>query len=84
MSQAQIPQPVLRYFGRAALLDRRSHPVVHATYVPSVGWQRSHSKHRVSVSWCRKLKHFGVTHVALTSDGRTADFTIAEIVRSAR
>lgn len=78
--QAQVPGLVADYFGAAA---RAEHPVIAGVFTPGKGWKRPPANHRVSMSWLRKLRGEGVTSVALDCGGRTADFTIAEVVRHA-
>jgi hypothetical protein len=77
---AQVPGIVADYFGQAA---REQHPTIAQTFTPGRGWVRTPQRKRVSVAWLRKIRHEGVTNVALDCAGRTADFTIAEILRHA-
>lgn len=48
------------------------------------GWVRQIHRKKVSAAWLRKLRDEGVTHVALKFDGRLADFSIEELLASAR
>jgi hypothetical protein len=80
VSQAQVPRVVADYFG--GMVDRGRHPVIVEAFIPGKGWRRHRSfRKRVSVSWARKLRAEGVTHVALASGARVADFRIEEVVR---
>lgn len=61
-------------------------PIIVQEYWPHRGWIRGASKKRVSAAWLRKLKASGVQHVALSlnNDHRVADFSVAELLRSAK
>lgn len=72
---AQIPTSAALYF-------HGDHPVITGEFHPSRGWRSQSFRKRVSASWLRKLRKEGVTHVALTSEGRSADFSIAELLSS--
>jgi hypothetical protein len=83
--QAQWPKVVWDYFHEHA-----SHPIIAQVYKPGVGWKRYSGIKHVSITWLRKLKSQGYTHVALTQrkargvntpPARTADFSIAEIIK---
>lgn len=72
------PIPALRdYYGTPDL------PVIVEDFVPGRGWQRTGFRKRVSASWLRKERRLGVTHVAVELDGRTSDWRIVELLRSA-
>lgn len=73
--QATVPVNAARYFGGAA-----DHPIVAEEFRPGRGWVTAPSRHHVSGAWILKLRRAGVTHVVLSSGGRRADFTIAELV----
>ena len=73
--QAIVPPVAAAYFGPTSM-----HPVITQTFLPGVGWRR-HYRKRVSRSWVQKLAKEGVTDVALTVAGRTADFRVAELLR---
>ena len=47
-------------------------------------WRRQQTwRKRASISWLRKLKAQGVTHVAVeVAPGRGADFTVAELLKA--
>jgi hypothetical protein len=89
MSQAQVPPAVAAYFGTDAygfplgegIAANRRHPIIVQHFTPEKGWKRHPIRKRVSVSWLRKLRAEGVTDVALSSGGRTADFRVAELLR---
>jgi hypothetical protein len=74
MTQAQIPPVVARYFGEG------THPIIVQEFLPGRGWRRTTYKKRVSAAWARKLKGSGITVIALSGDGRTADFRVDEIL----
>lgn len=45
-------------------------------------WRTQSYRKRASKSWLRKLRREGITHVAIEiAPRRTADFTIAELLR---
>jgi hypothetical protein len=71
-----IPQ-VRRYFGTGAA-------IVAQEFSPGKGWISRRYRKRVSFSWLRKLRNEGVTHVALSADGRVADFGVDELLRTPR
>lgn len=81
--QATEPPAVAAYFGRCAEPDRE-HAVIAQTFTQAKGWKTYPIRKRVSASWLRKLRSEGVTHVALASQGRCADFSIMELLRSPR
>lgn len=88
--QAQVPATVARYFGttpggagsgsRAAA----EHPVITQAFHPGRGWKTYGFRKRISGAWARKMAAEGYTAVALTAGGRTADFTLAEILKAGR
>ena len=78
MSHSIEPIPaVARYFG-----DSEATPIVTAEFTPGRGWRTTGYAKRISGAWARKLRSEGVTHVSLTEGGRSADFSIEEILRS--
>lgn len=82
--QSTVPPVAARYFRdnvHGYLGDRDDHPLIAATFVPSRGWKRYPGQKRISGSWVRKLRAAGATHIALTTHGRTADFSAAELLR---
>ncbi len=80
MSRATQPIPIVRsYFGSGP-----DTPVIAQEFRRGNGWVRQTHRKRVSAAWLRKLRREGVTHVALTSEGRTADFSIEELLGSTR
>lgn len=68
---------VRRYFGTGTA-------IVAQEFTLDKGWVRCSFRKRVSVSWLRRLRSEGVTHVALAAEGRVADFSVAELLREAR
>jgi hypothetical protein len=79
MGNYSRPIPVVRaYFGTSAA------PIIAEVFSPRKGWRRQNYRKRVTGAWANKLRREGVTHVALRLDQRHADFTIAELCRSAR
>ena len=58
-------------------------PTIAQEFKTRKGWTRQTLRKQVSAAWLRKLRREGVTHVALNSDGRTADFSIEELLASA-
>lgn len=80
MSQAQVPTKVAKYFGPDSK-TRQGHPIITQVFTPGKGWKRTGFNKKVSVSWLKKLRREdGVTSVSLTCNGRTADFTVRELV----
>jgi hypothetical protein len=86
--QATIPRIVADYAREHA--PHAEHPIVVDEFRPSTGWKRQTFRKRVSVSWLRKLKAEGVTHVGLSMEpvdrpsnyrGRVADFEVAAVIR---
>lgn len=60
-------------------------PVIMWEFYPGRGWVRSGWRKRVSGAWVRRLACEGATDVALeVTPDRTADFTVAELLASAR
>lgn len=79
MSQSQVPSVAAAYFGPT---DRDTHPVIQQVFRREEGeWKRYPIRKRVSRSWLRKLGAEGVTHVALFSRGRLADFSVRELLK---
>lgn len=87
MSQSQIPPIAWRYFHahpliKASLAPAHPHPLVSAVFSASTGWKRYPGRKRVTASWLRKLAREGYTDVTLSSLGVSADFRIAELLRT--
>ena len=59
-------------------------PTIAQEFRRGNGWVRQIHRKKVSAAWLRKLRDEGVTHVALKFDGRLADFSIEELLASAR
>ena len=79
MNKLIKPIPVSEtYFGPGSEI-----PTIAQEFKTRKGWTRQTFRKQVSAAWLRKLRREGVTHVALNSDGRTADFSIEELLRSA-
>ena len=69
------------YFGAETFATRG--PIVAQTFTPADGWVTwSRYRKTVTLSWVRKLRAQGVTHVQLVAGGRCADFTVAELLRT--
>ena len=66
------------YFGLGSEI-----PTIAQEFKTRKGWTRQTFRKQVSEAWLRKLRREVVTHVALNSDGRTADFSIEELLSSA-
>jgi hypothetical protein len=80
--QARVPDILVDYFGVAALFDdANNHPVIAQSYTPGRGWKNLGFRKRVSISWLRKMRKAGATHVAIRLGNRVADFSISEILR---
>lgn len=77
---SKVPPAALSYFGKE-VMGASMHPVVHAEFHPNAGWKRQSYNKRISRSWALKLRKQGVTHVALKSGTRQADFAIEELTR---
>lgn len=75
--QAQVPSLVADYFGEAV----REYPVITGQFTPGRGWVRPPIRKRISLAWLRRIRREGVTGVAVTCGGRSADFTVDEILR---
>lgn len=59
--------------------------IVAQEFTPATGWVgRPRFRKTMTMSWARKLRADGVTHVALAAGRRRADFTIAELLRPPR
>lgn len=85
--QASIPPAAYRYFTQVGVTDvhtREGHPLVTQTFRPGIGWKRLNGTKRVSQNHLRQLRTAGVTHVQLTSGSHAPDFSITELLRSAR
>jgi hypothetical protein len=82
--QAKVPKAAADYFNRyyaGGGVLFREHPTIDATFVPGRGWRPYPGVKRVSRTWVRKLAAEGVTHIALRSYGRVADFSVRELSR---
>ena len=81
--QAQEPTAVAAYFANVpgSCGMSREHARIAAVFVPSKGWTTYPMHKRISPSWAKKMRREGITSVALKSEGRMADFQIAELVR---
>lgn len=78
MSRAIRPIPIAEsYFGSGS-----DTPIIAQEFRRGNGWVRQTHRKKVSAAWLRKLRREGVTHVALTTEGRTADFSIEELLGS--
>jgi hypothetical protein len=78
MSHSIEPIPLITtHFG-----DPTATPVITAHFKTDKGWFRTSLHKRVSRAAIRKLRDRGVTQVQLHFDGRTADFSVDEILRS--
>lgn len=75
---AKVPAAALKYFGDA-VRDFALHPTVVSEFHPDKGWVRQSYNKRISRSWAAKLARQGVTHVALRSGMRQADFALSEL-----
>lgn len=73
-----MPPVAAAYFGPT---DKHTHPIIRQVFNPAVGWKQYPIRKRVSGSWVRGLKAEGVTHVALESGGRLADFSVRELLK---
>ena len=76
----EVPGLIEAYFGAEPV--RENHPVIASAFIPGQGWTNPREK-PVTVSRLRRMARTGVTDVAVTIPGRTADFSIAEIIRHA-
>lgn len=87
--QTQVPAKIAEYFGISTSPAYADFPVIAQTFRPvapgrrNAGWKRYAGTKRVSVSWVRKLKAQGVTAIAVAYNGRTADFSVDEIIKYA-
>jgi hypothetical protein len=73
------PIPIIdAYFGSMEI------PIIVAEFIPEHGWVRQSYRKRISLAWARRLRGEGVTHVTLACVGREADFSLDEIISSAR
>lgn len=86
--QASEPAAVRRYFaplraqlGFTGVTPFEDHAVVTQVFRPGVGWARYPWRKRVSGNWARQARCEDITAVALSLHGRTADFTIEELVK---
>lgn len=84
MTQARPPAAVVQFygdFGNALIVQE--YP--RRRYTGSRGWVSTSYRKLISVSWARKLRAEGVTHVALVpvNDPHRppADFSLQEIIR---
>lgn len=76
MSAIQPIEKVSAYFGGQEI------PTITAEFRPGTGWVTMTYRKRVSRAWVRKLRARGVSHVALSLDGRTAEFSTDELLRA--
>jgi hypothetical protein len=81
--QATEPSLVADYFGSLSETGRQ-HALISQTFTQGKGWKDYPIRKRVSTSWLRRLRSEGVTHVALISRGRRADFSVEELLRGPR
>lgn len=84
--QSSIPPLAYRYFSTIPdVLPGYSEPVlISQTFTTERGWKRYPVRKRVSLSELRKLRKAGATHVQLSCHGRSPDFAIADLLKSAR
>ena len=77
--QSQVPARAATFFGT------RTHPVIAEVFTPAKGWKRHPLRaKRVSRSELLRLRREGALAVALSADGRVADFTITELLSTAQ
>lgn len=81
MTQAQVPALIADYFGGTFYGNPHRHPIIVQAFGPDRGWKKYPTRKRVSITWLRKMRADGYTGIAVTCDGRTADFTVAEVIR---
>jgi hypothetical protein len=72
-----VPETAARYFGPGQ-------PLISGVFTPLHGWQDAYPLAEVSHAALTVLARKGITAVALTGGGRTADFTVAELIGSMR
>lgn len=88
--QSQVPALIAEYFKISTSPAYREFPLIAQTFRPSIpgarqsGWKRVQGNKRVSLSAVRALRASGVSAIAVSLDGRTADFSCAEIIRYAQ
>lgn len=70
MSQPTAPDVAKRYDGI----------IIRSVFKPNRGWRRLPIRRRVSRQELLRLSNEGATHVQLAYNGRTADFTIKELL----
>lgn len=71
------PIPILvKYFATSEEL-----PIITQEFTPGKGWKITGFNKHVTRSWLRKLRAQGITHVSLALNGRTPDFSIAELLK---
>lgn len=76
MNATRFRNRITDYFGPAA-----GRVVVAETFTDGAGWKGwPRYRKEITLSWARKLRAAGVTHVQLTAAGRRADFSIAELL----
>ncbi len=76
MNATRFHNRLAGYFGPAA-----GRVVVAETFTDGAGWQGwPRYRKQITVTWARKLRAAGVTHVQLAAGGRRADFSIAELL----
>lgn len=64
----------------ADYFQSRDTPVVSQTFVPGHGWSPHPAPEPLSRPYVRSLARRGVTSVAVTLHGRTADFRVSELL----
>ena len=72
-ADSEIPI-VTEYFG-----DERAQPTVAQEFTPGRGWADTTNNERISGKLANSLRRNGVTAVALSYEGRLADFQIGEL-----
>jgi len=81
MSRSFSTQPIgvlERYFGAGAIL------VIAQQFTPGRGWQTHFEREPVSRAAVRALAARGATALALSHDGRLADFRVSELLQAAK
>lgn len=67
------------YFGEPGVT-----PIIVEEFTSAVGWTRPAWRKRIGESYACTLRDQGISHVRLSHGERTADFSLDEILRSAR
>ncbi len=86
---AVIPRVVRNYFSANMIgwKEWGSWPLIHEGFTPGKGWKRLGFNKRASISWLRKMRAAGVTHVsfrAMSHPNRIVDFPIREVINGGR